>query len=280
VVVTSEQAVKGTNSPALSVLPIPGSCASVAVASPGTIWMVTQRGTSMETGIRSSEPGISSPCITATGLEVGQGIRQNLNAFGASFREEWSSDITILIAHAFRRTTKLMCAICQGAEILKPAYLSASRAAGRLLDPGPFALQDKASEDAFAKKKGLSGGYSLKLAISRARLHGPLLAGVSVFCFCSVSGRAELQTLVHAAGGMWLECDPRGCSAASGPENTKSLGGAGGATVPTILIVGEESSESTGLEAARFENCPVYDAELLREAACTQELRHEIYRIS
>lgn len=191
------------------------------------------------------------PCFTATGLELGEKLRRLIECkLGARLVDEWSADVTHLVSDTFRRTTKFMCAICAGVRIVVPEYLEACRVAGQLVDDADFALRDEVCEAAFAKKHGLPG-YSLAAALQRAREAGPMLAGYSVHCAPSVTGRPELRVLVEAAGGRWL----RRAEAATKPLVTAGNGSG-------TLLVGRE-----------------YDAELLREAACTQVLRFDTYRL-
>merc|ERR1719433_780829 len=83
----------------------------------------------------------------------------------------WSPHVTHLICDTFRRTTKMMCAICVGARIVTPAYVDACRAAGRLVDDMPYTLRDTVCEAAFARKNGLQA-YSVEAALHRARASG------------------------------------------------------------------------------------------------------------
>jgi len=136
-----------------------------------------------------------------------------------------------------------MCAICAGVHVLVPEYLEACRKAGSLVDEVPFALRDPVCEAAFAKKHGLPS-YSLDAALRRARENGPLLAAYAVYCDPSVPGRLDLKVLVEAAGGTWLQRADEFSEA----ERT--------------LHIGKD-----------------YDAELLREAACTQVLRFDVYQL-
>lgn len=154
----------------------------------------------------------------------------------------------------------MMCAICRGCNIVVPGYLAACRAAGRLVEEGPYTLEDRVCEEAFARRRGLSAGYSLAAALERVRRHGPLLAGVSVYCFPSVTEKRELPTVVVAAGGTWLQRFP------SDPGDE------------AVLLLAERGAASAR-EVARRQTYEVYDVEMLREAACTQELRRPVYRL-
>merc|ERR1711959_590159 len=142
-----------------------------------------------------------------------------------------------------RSTPKLMCSICVGANIVTPTFLDACQEAGSVVDEAPHLLRDELCEAAFAKKRGL-GSYSLQAAVELARHRGPLLAGVEVFCSESVARQRELEAIVRAAGGSWLgNMSSAQASSSDGAQQNKSL------------HIGPDG----------------FDAELLREAACTQE---------
>merc|ERR1719282_1952474 len=87
---------------------------------------------------------------------------------GIRIVEEWAPGVTHLIAHTFRRTTKLMCAICAGIHILVPEYLEVSHRAGHLVEEAPYLLRDEICEAAFAKKHKLKS-FSVAAAVERAR---------------------------------------------------------------------------------------------------------------
>jgi len=188
----------------------------------------------------------TSACFALTGVSIGIHQRRELLALlGARVVEEWKPGVTHLVADTFRRTTKLMCAICAGADIVSPSFVDACQRAACIVSPEPFLLKDEVCEAAFAKKHGLPT-YSLTAAVRRARSQGPLLAGFVVYCDGGVAGRGELRTLVEAAGGNWVAKPP--------PRHA-------GITSKVLQL---------GIH---------YDAELLREAACTQILRFETYRL-
>jgi len=207
------------------------------------------------------ERGSSGPLFAATGLEPSGRQRRILVDLGVSFADDWSPDITHLLADTFRRTTKMMCAICLGARIVVPDYISACRAANKLVDEQPYLLKDDVCEAAFARKRGISGGYSLLEAVERARKNGPLLHGISVYCFPSVAEKRELPLLVAAAGGSWLTRFP-----------------AERADDESVLLLAERAV-SNEKEQQRRRQHRVYDVELLREAACTQVVRRSAYRL-
>lgn len=156
----------------------------------------------------------------------------------------------------------MQCAICHGAHVLVPAYVTACREAGRLVPEEPFILQDDVCEPAFARKRNIQGGYSLKAALELARRNGALLKGVSVYCFPSVTdtARKSLPLIVAAAGGTWLTKFP------SRPIDDSVL------LLAERTVVGER-------ERRRRQQFEVYDVELLQEAACTQILRRYAYRL-
>lgn len=205
-----------------------------------------------------------SVCFTATGLVLGAKHRRQLRSrLGVQFVDEWIPECTHLITDTFRRTTKMMCAICAGARIVTPDFVDACLKAGCIVDDAPFALNDAVCEAAFAKKHGLPR-YSLQAALEEARRSGPLLTGVAVHCSPVVAGRAEMKTLVEAAGAQWLRHLP-------GPMEP--------ADSEPVLLLGKAGAEPPPRHADRWRLHTAYDAELLREAACTQKLRYDMYRI-
>jgi len=158
----------------------------------------------------------------------------------------------------------MMSAICCGARIVTPDYIDACLQAGFLVDDAPFALNDKVCEAAFAKKHGLPR-YSLQAALEESRRSGPLLAGVAVHCSPVVVGRSEMKTLVQAAGARWLRQVPEPSPEAADAE--------------PVLLLGKSGAEPPPRHAERWRLHTAYDAELLREAACTQKLRYDVYRL-
>jgi len=194
----------------------------------------------------------------ATGLTISQRRKDLLLSLRCTMVEDWQPCVTHLVADTFRRTTKMMCAISAGAAVVTPEYVRASCKAGHLLDSTPFLLSDKICEAAFARKRGLRS-YSLAEAVER-RKQGPILKGVSVFCFSSVQEAHEIPMIVSAAGGTWLRefpADPDGES---------------------VLLLGERYGKCPK-EAALRSKHRVYDVEMLREAACTQVVRKSAYHL-
>jgi len=205
----------------------------------------------------------SGPLFSATGIELTVRQRRTLTHLGGELTDEWSPDITHIIADTFRRTNKIMCGICRGVKLVSPDYVNACRLAGKLVDEERFLLHDAVCEAAFARRRGIPGGYSLAKALQRVREHGPLLKGMSVYCFPSVTTvveQSELPMLVAAAGGKWLHRFP------ASPDDKK------------VLLLAERAVSSER-EQRRRQRHEVYDIELLREAACTQILRHGAYRL-
>jgi len=200
------------------------------------------------------------PVFATTGLELSSRQQKFLLDLQGLMVAEWNPHVSHLIADTFRRTTKMMCAICTGAHILSTEYVKACREAGRLVDEAAFLLKDEVCEAAFARKRGISQGYSLAAALQRARQNGPLLQGMSVYCFPSVGEKRELPMLVAAAGGTWLKRFPLQPACTS------------------VLLLAERCVSSER-EQQRRRVYEVYDVELLREAACTQELRRSAYRL-
>merc|ERR1712032_1373747 len=203
----------------------------------------------------------SGPCFSATGLEISSRQKRIITEeLGASLARDWSIEITHLVADTFRRTTKMMCAICRGVQVVVPEYVGACRAAGTLVEEAPYVLRDEVCEAAFARKRGIRSGYSLAAALQQARSAGPLLQGVSVYCFPSVIEKRELPLLVAAAGGTWLSRFPQSPADSS------------------VLLLAERTVSSEK-EQQRRKMYEVYDVELLREAACTQQIRRSAYRL-
>jgi hypothetical protein len=203
-------------------------------------------------------------CFTATGLELEPKYRRQLKSrLDVAFVDEWSPDVTHLLADTFRRTTKMMCAICAGVRIVTPDYINACLQAGFLVDDAPFALNDTVCEAAFAKKHGLPR-YSLQAALEESRRSGPLLTGVAVHCSPVVVGRSDMKTLVQAAGARWLRHIPES------PQEPDA---------EPVLVLGKAGVEPPPRYAERWRMHVAYDAELLREAACTQKLRYDVYKL-
>lgn len=197
--------------------------------------------------------------FATTGVELSGRQKRFLMDLQGVLVSDWIPQISHVIADTFRRTTKMMCAICKGAHIVTPAYVKACREAGRWVDEEDFTLKDEICESAFARKRGMPG-YSLSAAVKRAQSNGPLLQGISVYVFPSVGDKRDLPILVAAAGGTWLKRFPLQ------PED------------PSVLLLAERSVNSER-ERKRRKTFEVYDVELLREAACTQELRKSAYRL-
>lgn len=205
-------------------------------------------------------PAPGKPCFTTTGVVLKAQQRRIIDKLGASFSSDCGPDVTHIVADTFRRTTKMMCAICRGVRAVIPDYLGACEMAGRLIDEGPFELRDHVCEQAFARKRGIPGGYSLAMALERARRNGPLLKGMSVYCFPSVEDTRELPLVVAAAGGRWLPRFP------DDPDAATML------LLAEPVVSGDHEREKRALHT-------VYDVELLREAVCTQELRLDAYKL-
>lgn len=198
---------------------------------------------------------VSSGVFLTTGLMLSSRQLRLLANLGIRTVTDWTPQVTHLVADSFRRTIKLMCAVSAGIHIMDPAYIDACIAAGCLVEEEVYKLQDGLCEAAFARKVGLSA-FSLQDAVQRARSHGPFLKDVFVLCAVSVENRQDLQLLVDAAGGHWLNHPPK-------PAATAKLAGSFTASgLPKLLQIGR-----------------VYDAELLREASCTQVLRLGAFRL-
>lgn len=203
-----------------------------------------------------------APCFAWTGIELSEKQKVALRDLGCTLESEWSPQVSHLIADTFRRTTKMMCAICHGAQIVMPEYIMKCREAKTVLDAAQYALSDRVCEAAFARKRGLDG-YCLADALERRKKNGPLLQGISVHCLPSVVERRELPLLIAAAGGKWVNRFPL-------ESHVEGL--------PGLLLLGERTV-CTDKELQRRKAHKVYDVELIREAACTQVLRKGAYRL-
>lgn len=191
--------------------------------------------------------------FAVTGFVLDRVKRDKLEKIpGVVVVDEWSSKVTHVVAKGFRRTTKLMCAVCAGLHIVVPEFIDECIKAGDVIDEEAFLLRDEHAEATFAEKHHLPI-YSLQTAVQQARIEGALLRHKSVYWIDgSAAEREELRLLVEAAGGRWLKRKPRKPPAAEAVV----------ATAPKSLWLGKD-----------------FDPELLREAACTQVLRWETYRL-
>jgi len=201
--------------------------------------------------------------FTATGVELTAAHRRTIKVLGANFTNDWTPQATHLIADTFRRTTKMMCAVCCGARVVVPAYLDACAKAGKLVDDAQFILRDEVCEAAFARKHNFSDNFSVSAALERRNQQGPLLHGVSVYCFPSVVERHDLPHLVAAAGGAWLDELPASFPGHAGP----------------LLLLAERVAGNSLEQEQRKQASRVYDVEMLREAAITQVLRRRQWRV-
>lgn len=189
--------------------------------------------------------------FVCTGLVLDAARRERLKrTLGIPVLESWSSKVTHVIAKEFKRTTKLMCGVCAGLPVVAPAYVDECLKAGELIDETPFLLQDQAAESSFATKRELKS-FSLQASVQRARSER-LLKGKSVYAVAELqldaNEKEELKLLVEAAGGRWLKRKPRKANAAT--------------CISKSIVLGQD-----------------FDPELLREAACTQVLRFDTYRL-
>ncbi|CAK0891201.1 unnamed protein product [Prorocentrum cordatum] len=143
---------------------------------------------------RGAAAGRQPPCFLASGVRVSAATRKLLwQRLGAGFADGWSVEVTHLVSDSFRRTAKMMCALCAGVPVVRSGYLDAclrTPDAGTQPDEEAFALRDRDGEEALERRLGLDpGALSLELAQERRRRQGPLLDGVQVFA----SPRAGLQ---------------------------------------------------------------------------------------
>lgn len=220
------------------------STEDVALAAPASLAQQGQQPSSHQGSSRATL------CFTATGIVLSRRQRQQLESIlGAKVVDDWSPQVTHVVANSFKRTMKLMYAVCSGAHVVIPAFVDACLQAGDLVDEEPFCLRDQEGEAAFASKQGLDS-FSLQesLALARSR---PLLKGLSVHWAGSTAAeKKELRVLVEAAGGHWLTRAPR-VSKTADPASSS-----------TTILLGK-----------------LFDAELLREASCTQVLRYDAFRL-
>eukprot|EP00445_Apocalathium_hangoei_P021120 CAMPEP_0203902886 /NCGR_PEP_ID=MMETSP0359-20131031/44884_1 /ASSEMBLY_ACC=CAM_ASM_000338 /TAXON_ID=268821 /ORGANISM="Scrippsiella Hangoei, Strain SHTV-5" /LENGTH=593 /DNA_ID=CAMNT_0050826825 /DNA_START=27 /DNA_END=1809 /DNA_ORIENTATION=+ len=213
--------------------------------------------------------------FACTGVKLTERQQQGLVAVG-TLSAECSPQVTHLVAKYLRRTVKLMCAICRGLAIVQPKYLDrcaaggaassrrCSRGPGGAPDERPDLLWDKDGEAAFARRLSLPG-YALAPALRRARAYGPLLRGRAVRLLgpASCELRAALEAVVAAADGRWLR------------EDSDDLG-----TPGDVLLLAENRAAAEQVVAAEPSvGRPIYLAEALLAAACSQELRLEPYRL-
>jgi len=198
-------------------------------------------------------------CFTSTGMELSERQQRIIRQLGFTVVRDWSPEVTHVIADTFRLTAKMMCAVCSGAHIVTPEYIAACRKQDGLAEEAEYLLKGDVCEAAFARKRGLGQGYSVAAAAERARRDGPLLRGMSVYCFPSVEDRHELPPLVAAAGGTWLADFPA--------EPTRD----------SVLLLASRRATNEQEEQQR-RKYRVFDVELLREAAMTQEIRLSAYR--
>mmetsp|Transcript_66817 Transcript_66817/g.159896 ORF Transcript_66817/g.159896 Transcript_66817/m.159896 type:complete len:653 (+) Transcript_66817:3-1961(+) len=205
--------------------------------------------------------------LTTTGIDLDPEQRHFLKkTLKVRLVDQWSPKVTHLVADTFRRTTKLMCAVCTGTKIVSPDFIDACIASGSLVEDSAFILADEVCEQAFAKKQGLPD-FSLQAAVERQREHGQCLKGISVHCALGVAGRQDLRPVVEAAGGKWLAKAPHKIS-----------------DEQSVLLLAEPSSSKSMISNARdlerLQAGLFYSPEILREAACTQVLRRDVYRLS
>lgn len=200
------------------------------------------------------------PCFAVTGKHISGAQRQTLLVLGFGFSDGWSSEVTHLVADEFRRTTKMMCAICSGARVVTAEYIDACGKSGSLVDDNDYILRDAARESTFAIARGLLD-FSVAAAIQHRAKVGPLLHGLAVHCMPSVKEREDMRLIVTAAGGKWLHRLP--------PKASKS----------SVLVLGERSL-CTARERERRRATTVHEVELLREAACTQTFRFDAHLLN
>mmetsp|Transcript_103858 Transcript_103858/g.332865 ORF Transcript_103858/g.332865 Transcript_103858/m.332865 type:complete len:373 (-) Transcript_103858:154-1272(-) len=234
-----------------------------------------RRASSASGSMNGGSGGSGGLVFACTGVKLTERQQQGLVAVG-TLSAECSPQVTHLVAKYLRRTVKLMCAICRGLAIVQPKYLDrcaaggaassrrCSRGPGGAPDERPDLLWDKDGEAAFARRLSLPG-YALAPALRRARAYGPLLRGRAVRLLgpASCELRAALEAVVAAADGRWLR------------EDSDDLG-----TPGDVLLLAENRAAAEQVVAAEPSvGRPIYLAEALLAAACSQELRLEPYRL-
>lgn len=206
------------------------------------------------------------PCITLSGVALSAKVRRGLQKLGASIEANWTPKVSLVVANEFKRTLKIMCAICSGLPILTGYYLIGCELQGSWIDTRTYTLRDMKGERAFAKSKGLSS-FSLSSSFACRKRQGPLFDGraVCVLRPTPKHQRDELKCLVIAAGGAWSDDKPP-----SDPSDHD------------LCFVDPDTfkDESDLLQARRrAAPCALYNIELLFEACCTQQLRFDAFRL-
>eukprot|EP00439_Symbiodinium_sp_Y106_P073778 s254_g13.t8 len=179
----------------------------------------------------------------------------------------WTMQATHLVACRLRRTFKIMCALCRGVPIVRPAFIKRCVQEARVSEVrNQDLLRDIIGQQIFAKRfLGRSQRYSLGDVLQRAQ-DRPLLANYCVYVLPEVTTmeRPKLRALVEAAGGQWQE---------ELPAETP-FGG-------SLLVFADAASPAASLAQAASRGAPagVYQLEALLSAACTQDLRLQAFQM-
>eukprot|EP00439_Symbiodinium_sp_Y106_P073786 s254_g13.t10 len=154
------------------------------------------------------------PVIALSGVEIEANLlnaaRRLVESLGGEITNTWTMQATHLVACRLRRTFKIMCALCRGVPIVRPAFIKRCVQEARVSEVrNQDLLRDIIGQQIFAKRfLGRSQRYSLGDVLQRAQ-DRPLLANYCVYVLPEVTTmeRPKLRALVEAAGGQWQEVD-------------------------------------------------------------------------
>ncbi|CAE7473155.1 PAXIP1 [Symbiodinium necroappetens] len=208
------------------------------------------------------------PVIALSGVEIEANLlnagRRLVESLGGEITNTWTMQATHLVACRLRRTFKVMCALCRGVPIVRPAFIKRCVQEARVPEVrNQDLLRDIIGQQIFAKRfLGRSQSYSLGDVLQRAQ-DGPLLANFCVYVLPEVTAmeRPKLRALVEAAGGQWREELPTAGSTGS------------------LLVFAEASSPAASVAQAASKAAGVYQLEALLSAACTQDLRLQAFQM-
>eukprot|EP00439_Symbiodinium_sp_Y106_P073772 s254_g13.t7 len=211
------------------------------------------------------------PVIALSGVEIEANLlnaaRRLVESLGGEITNTWTMQATHLVACRLRRTFKIMCALCRGVPIVRPAFIKRCVQEARVSEVrNQDLLRDIIGQQIFAKRfLGRSQRYSLGDVLQRAQ-DRPLLANYCVYVLPEVTTmeRPKLRALVEAAGGQWQE---------ELPAETP-FGG-------SLLVFADAASPAASLAQAASRGAPagVYQLEALLSAACTQDLRLQAFQM-
>ncbi|CAE6910729.1 Paxip1 [Symbiodinium sp. CCMP2592] len=213
------------------------------------------------------------PVIALSGVEIEANLlnaaRRLVESLGGEITNTWTMKATHLVACRLRRTFKIMCALCRGVPIVRPAFIKRCVQEARVPEVrNQDLLRDIIGQQIFAKRfLGRSQSYSLGDVLQRAH-DRPLLANFRVYVLPEVTTmeRPKLHALVEAAGGQWQEELPT--------AGTPGFGG-------SLLVFADAASPAASLAQAASCGAPagVYQLESLLSAACTQDLRLQAFQM-